>query len=361
MRGTIFLNWYKKRADSELNPTVIYPHVALADVMNGIKLHKEGKPSKLDKIFENKIVYIGSTSIRMGDIKTVPVEKYMAGVEYHANFVNNALDNNFIKRLNLECDFIITLILSVLLAIVMLKVEYSKINYKYMVPINLAILLFTIVFYYIAAVKIMQYYNIWIALVMPTVGIISTFILIYVMRYFFKSQDYEYTYRLATTDGLTELYNHRFFQEKMIECVENCKKSGKKFSLILTDIDFFKKFNDTYGHQAGDTVLRMVARTLKKHVKKSDYVCRYGGEEMSVILMNTDKETAIKIAERLCKAVSSSVCKLSEDLEVNVTISLGVSTYPENGSTPSELIEYSDRGLYDAKENGRNQVGVVKD
>ena len=360
-RGTIFLNWYRKKTDAETSSTVIYPEVGLADVINAAKLHKEGKPSKLDNVFKDKIVYIGTTSIKMGDIKTVPIEKYLAGVEYHANFVNNIIDNNFIKRLNLEWDFGITLILSLLLAIIMLRVEYSKINYKYKVPINSLILLLTLVLFYVFSVKIMQYANIWIAVLMPTVGIISTFILIYVMRYFFKSQDYEYTYRLATTDGLTELYNHRFFQEKMIECVENSKKSGKKFSLILTDIDFFKKFNDTYGHQAGDTVLRQVARMLKKHVKKTDFVCRYGGEEMSVILINADKEAARKIAERLCKAVSSNICKLSEDLEVNVTISLGVSTYPDNGSTPSELIEYSDRGLYAAKENGRNQVGIVKD
>ena len=360
-RGTIFLNWFRKKPDAETSSTVIYPEIGLAEVINAAKLQKEGMPTKLDGVFKDKIVYIGTTSIKMGDIKTVPIEKYLAGVEYHANFVNNVLDNNFIKRLNLEWDFGITLILSLLLAIIMLKVEYSKINYKYMVPINTVVLILTIVFYYIFSVKIMQHYNIWVALIMPTVGIISTFILTYVMRYFFKSQDYEYTYRLATTDGLTELYNHRFFQEKMLECVENCKKSGKKFSLILTDIDFFKKFNDTYGHQAGDTVLRQVARILKKHVKRTDFVCRYGGEEMSVILINANNETATKIAERLCEAVSSNICKLSEDLEVNVTISLGVSTYPDNGNTPSELIEYSDRGLYSAKENGRNQVGVVKD
>lgn len=361
VKGTIFLNWYNKKNDSENNSTVIYDSVSMADIIKAAKLHKEGKVTKFDKFFENKIVYIGATAVEIGDIKTVPIERYMPGVEIHTTFVNNMMDNNFIHRLTLEWDFGVTLILCLILAFVMLRIEYSRINYKYFVPINIAILFLTLITYYFISVKLMQYFNLWIAVVMPTVGIISTFILIYIMRYFSKSQDYEYTYRLATTDGLTDLYNHRFFQEKMIECVENSKKSGKKFSLILTDIDFFKKFNDTYGHQAGDTVLRQVAKILKKYVKKTDFVCRYGGEEMSVILINSDKETATKIAERLCKAVSSNICKLSEDLEVNVTISLGVSTYPDNGDKPSELIEYSDKGLYYAKENGRNQVGIVKE
>ena len=129
----------------------------------------------------------------------------------------------------------------------------------------------------------------------------------------------------------------------------------------MTDIDFFKKFNDQYGHQAGDAVLRQVAKTLKKNVKKIDYVCRYGGEEMSIILRGADFESAMAVAQRLCKAVAGTVCKLGDDLESNVTISLGVSTYPQHGKTPTEMIEYSDRGLYAAKEKGRNQVGIIED
>ena len=221
-------------------------------------------------------------------------------------------------------------------------------------------LLGTLALYYGVTIFVMAEFNLWIAVVMPSVGLILTFTAIYIVKYFFKSKDYEYTYRLATTDGLTELFNHRYFQEQMIKNIEISKSTGKKFSLILTDIDFFKKFNDQYGHQAGDAVLRQVARTLKKNVKNSDIVCRYGGEEMSVILPHTDNQAATVVAQNLCKAVAETVYKLSSTLESHVTISLGVATYPENGTTPTELIEYSDKGLYFAKENGRNQVGVIK-
>ena len=139
--------------------------------------------------------------------------------------------------------------------------------------------------------------------------------------------------------------------------IENSKRYETEFSLIILDIDFFKKFNDTFGHQAGDAVLRQVAQTLKRNVRATDIVCRYGGEEMSIILPNTGKDVAYSTAEKICKRVSDNKFRLIGDKEVTVTISLGVSTYPYDGNTASELIEAADKRLYNAKHNGRNQVG----
>ena len=352
-QGTMFLNWY---GDSN-----VYEEIPFVDVIQNIEAEKRGKISPNKISFKDKIVYVGTTAPNLNDIKTVPTEKNLPGVITHITFIDNMLQNQFIQRVSFEWDFITTLFLCLFLGLIMLKVEYSKINYKYMVPINFSVLIGTLIIYYIfATYYLMAHLNLWVAIVMPTIGIIITFTAVYLIRYFFKSKDYAYTYRLATTDGLTELYNHRYFQEQMLANIESCKKSGKKFSLILTDIDFFKKFNDQYGHQAGDAVLRQVAKTLKKNVKKTDWVCRYGGEEMSVILRNADNKAAMDVAQRLCEAVANTVFKLSPTLDSHVTISLGVATYPDNGSTPTELIEYSDKGLYVAKENGRNQVGVVK-
>ena len=143
--------------------------------------------------------------------------------------------------------------------------------------------------------------------------------------------------------------------------IELANRTKNNFSLIIIDIDFFKKFNDKYGHQAGDAVLKHVAKTLKSCVRSEDFVCRYGGEEMTIILNNTNKETAVNIAEKICKTIASKQYELSPDLEVQITISLGVSTYPTNGKTPTELIEYADKCLYKAKENGRNQVGFIEE
>ncbi|MCD7879789.1 MAG: GGDEF domain-containing protein, partial [Candidatus Gastranaerophilales bacterium] len=203
-------------------------------------------------------------------------------------------------------------------------------------------------------------YNIWVWVSVPIFFTMFIFICSFIIKYFIKSRDFEYTYKLATTDGLTELYNHRFFQEQIRVKIKQSEKLKNNFSLILIDIDFFKKFNDKYGHQAGDAVLKHVAATLKKSVRAEDFVCRYGGEEMTIILNNTPKETGVSIAKKICETIASRKYPLTPDLEVNITISLGVSTYPENGKTPAELIEYADKCLYKAKENGRNQVGFLE-
>ena len=135
------------------------------------------------------------------------------------------------------------------------------------------------------------------------------------------------------------------------------RRYNQKFSLIIVDIDFFKKFNDTYGHQVGDAVLRQVAKILKDNSRATDYVCRYGGEEMTIILPNTYAEDALFNANRICKAVADTPFYITPVEKTNITISLGVATFPDNAQSPQDLIEWADKGLYYAKEHGRNQVG----
>ena len=204
---------------------------------------------------------------------------------------------------------------------------------------------------------VMKLYNLWIPEILPLFSILITFAISYLAKYLLKSRDFEYQYKLATTDGLTELYNHRYFQDTLRKQIETSKRYNQPFSLIIIDIDFFKKFNDSYGHQAGDAVLKGVAHILKRNTRATDFVCRYGGEEMSIILPYTDQNEAIANAERICKAVANHVFKLPNNIECNVTISLGVSTFPEDGDTPQRIIEKADKALYWAKEHGRNQVG----
>ena len=138
--------------------------------------------------------------------------------------------------------------------------------------------------------------------------------------------------------------------------VEQSKRYNSSFSLIIIDIDFFKRFNDTFGHQSGDAVLRQVAQTLKRNVRTTDIVCRYGGEEMSIILPNTPKEEAFSTAQKICDRVANKKFRLFNGKETNVTISLGVSTFPADGESAVDIIEAADKRLYNAKNNGRNQV-----
>ena len=124
----------------------------------------------------------------------------------------------------------------------------------------------------------------------------------------------------------------------------------------MVDIDFFKKFNDKYGHQSGDAVLRQVAQTIKKSIRSADVPCRYGGEEMSIILTNTRKEEAVLVAQKICEAVRNKEFELATGDWTHVTISLGVATMPDDSENVQGLIETADKCLYLAKENGRNQV-----
>lgn len=302
----------------------------------------------LEENFKNKIVYIGTSAAILGDIKTAPLARYISGVEIHATFLNNILDNNLIKQTNIFIDILIALFLCALTAAFVLK-EKS-------VMLSMLKFLGLIVSYVVFVILLMHFFNIWISLVLEILLCVLIFITLYLIKYFVKSFDYEQTYKLAVTDGLTGLYNHRFFQEQMIGQIQNYQRYETPFSLILIDIDFFKKFNDKYGHQSGDAVLKQVALMIKSCVRSTDISCRYGGEEMSVILTNTNKEEAIITANKICETVRNTEVTLATGDKANVTISVGVASAPLNGLEVQKLIEYCDKCLYKAKENGRNQV-----
>ena len=334
--GNAILNWYGSAGTYEYIPLYKLIKIAKGEIKN-------------EYDFNNKIVYFGTTASSLFDIKTVPVSRIYPGVEVQATYVNNIIDNNFIKKMSKPVTVVAGVILALLTGLIIMNISSAFVSS--LTSLSLYVL------YVLGAYWSMKYFNLWVDIVYPMLLALTAFISAYIVKYFITSRDFEHQYKLATTDGLTELYNHRYFQEQMKLNVENSKRYGNEFSMIILDIDFFKKFNDTYGHQSGDAVLRQVAQTLKRSVRATDIACRDGGEEMSIILPNTGKNVAHSTAEKICERVSSNKFKLQGDKEVSVTISLGVSTYPQDGQTPSELIEAADKRLYNAKNNGRNQVG----
>jgi len=160
--------------------------------------------------------------------------------------------------------------------------------------------------------------------------------------------------KLATTDGLTGLYNHRRFQENLTEEFKRLNRQSSPVSLILTDIDYFKKVNDNYGHPAGDIVLKGVSKIIREQIRDVDVPARYGGEEFAVILPGTDAEGAKNIAERLRKKVMDATFS-ADGKSLKITISIGIATAPVDAKGKEELIEKTDKALYHAKHNGRNQ------
>ncbi|MDX1764226.1 MAG: diguanylate cyclase, partial [bacterium] len=165
------------------------------------------------------------------------------------------------------------------------------------------------------------------------------------------------TKRLAITDGLTQVLNHREFQNKLEAEVRRCIRYRRIFSLLMIDIDHFKIFNDTFGHPVGDKVLRGVSRVIQASIRNVDMAARYGGEEFAVILPETSSQRAIVVAERIRDQIAQkSFSKSLGDEEFFTTVSIGISAYPEDGLTREDLISKSDQALYFAKEQGRNRV-----
>ena len=165
--------------------------------------------------------------------------------------------------------------------------------------------------------------------------------------------------KLALRDALTGLYNRGNFDEILKDEVNRTLRYGTHLSLLMLDIDFFKKVNDLYGHQTGYEVFKRIADTILNSVRNVDYVARYGGEEFTVILPETEQASAIELAERIRLAIEQKEFRISESDTIHLTISIGVGSTSERIISPELLIQAADKALYDAKENGRNQVRYV--
>ena len=159
----------------------------------------------------------------------------------------------------------------------------------------------------------------------------------------------------ATTDGLTGLVNHRTFQERFSAMLGRAERHPMRVSFLLTDIDHFKKINDTHGHPTGDQVLKRVAAILKASARKIDIVARYGGEEFALVLEGTDRTGARQLAERIRQEVGAQAHDSAKG-PFRATLSLGVAVYPEDGKSKQELIANADQALYVAKHSGRNRT-----
>lgn len=164
-------------------------------------------------------------------------------------------------------------------------------------------------------------------------------------------------YKMAVKDPVTNIYNKRFFIERLNEEFSHSKRSKAGLSLLMIDIDFFKKVNDTYGHLAGDMILQQLAQIFKQMVRNEDILARYGGEEFSVILRGTAKDGAVLLAERIRKRIASKPF-VFEGNEIPITISVGVASLDEGREHTNyeDLIKDADEKLYISKQQGRNRT-----
>ncbi len=168
---------------------------------------------------------------------------------------------------------------------------------------------------------------------------------------------YKQVESLAITDSLTGVYTRRYIMERFKDELARARTQNIPISFLMVDVDYFKHFNDQYGHLTGDQILRKVAHLIRENIREIDIIGRYGGEEFSVVLPDADGSGAQYVAERMRLAVAKSVVK-AYDTKVRLTISIGISCFPADGKHLAELIDKADWALYRAKKMGRNKVCV---
>jgi diguanylate cyclase (GGDEF)-like protein len=164
----------------------------------------------------------------------------------------------------------------------------------------------------------------------------------------------------AIHDSLTGLFNRRYMEESLRREAYRANRKGTSLGIIMLDIDHFKKFNDKFGHTAGDALLRELGIFLQARIRKEDIACRFGGEEFTLILPDTSLEDAERRAEQLREEIKHLNVQYEEQFLGKITLSLGVAVFPDHGSSPEVLLQAADSALYHAKELGRDRVVVGK-
>jgi diguanylate cyclase (GGDEF)-like protein len=176
-----------------------------------------------------------------------------------------------------------------------------------------------------------------------------------------KAKEADFYKELSRTDGLTQLYNHKFFHQLLATEISRAQRYGGQISLLMLDVDNFKHYNDGNGHPMGDAALQKLAWILNEGSRDVDSVARYGGEEFAIITPETPKQGALELAERLRRNIEAADFQKSDVMPGGkFTVSIGIATYPEDAANKSELIEKADQALYLAKANGRNRVAAYK-
>ncbi len=161
---------------------------------------------------------------------------------------------------------------------------------------------------------------------------------------------------LLEHDELTGILNRRKLMAHLSESYDVFKRYSSNVSIIITDIDNFKECNDTFGHFSGDEVIKHVAKVCSEYLRKCDYIGRLGGEEFAILLPNTTLEQAVKVAKRLCNLVAKTPCILESNIEIETTLSMGVSQFQKEDTSINDALTRADKAMYFSKRNGKNQV-----
>lgn len=351
-KGKMLINWAGKWKTT-------FGHYSFVDIIKSYAALREGSvPVILPEQIKDKICLIGLTAAGLTDIKANPLEETYPAVGVHGNIINSILTDRFIYPAPAWLNRLVLLIIGVLASFFFF---FSKQIFSFIAGLILGLIW--------VAVSFVLFVNqgIWIYVMNPLLLIFSLFIFSAVFSLTIGKKEQERLFALATRDGLTGLYVIRHFRTLLNEAVNEAHKKKIPLSLILVDLDHFKKVNDTYGHVAGDAVLKHLARILYTVMKKEgekterNVVARYGGEEFIIMLKDCSlTDAAFNHAENIRRAVEKSIVEYG-DLRIPLTLSLGVSTLHPDETVPDLMVHRADSALYRAKEEGRNRVCIEKE
>jgi len=323
-----------------------FKHYSFWEVVSSYqKVTKGEEPLIPLSVFKDKICIIGLTATGLIDIKPVPLQSSYPIAGMHSNVIDTIVSKKFITEVKPPLNLILILALSLLIALVVPRFR----------PLNG--LLFTILLvslYFGLAFGVFKFLGLWISLIYPLTGVLISFIGIVVHSEIANAMDRMRLFHLAIEDGLTKLFVVRHFKEVLEQEMAKSLRYKRPLSLIISDIDHFKRINDTYGHLAGDFILKELANIMKSSCRESDMPARYGGEEFVMLLPETTREGAVEFAERLRKLVEGLTIEYN-NVKFNITVSFGVAEL-KNEVAPADFIKRADEALYVAKETGRNKV-----
>ena len=341
-KGEFLLNWAGKWKDTFL-------HVSYIDVVVSYSQWLKSQKTRLSpEIFQDAICIVGVTATGLFDIRSIPLEPAYPAVGVNATVLNSILERKFLNVLSLRTNLIILWALSALILAVTARFGYLRST----------LLIAAIAGAYLAvAVFLFVYENVVLNIVYPLFLIFFSFAALTTYHQVVITVEKRRLMRLATKDSMTGLFNIGHFKLLLAAELNSIRlRRNQELSIIMVDVDFFKKINDTFGHASGDEVLKAVADILREGSRSLDVACRYGGEEFILILPGASGENAEKVAEKIRKAVQDRKFALGEHKTAHsVTASFGVATH-KPGEPPDDFIKRADKALYHSKETGRNKV-----
>lgn len=328
--------------------TKTFKHYSFFDILQSYEAIKNNQVPFIDlNELSGKICLVGVTATGLGDVKSIPIEPLYPGVGVHASIINSILNNDFIEK---APDFFTILIVIIIALGLPFLISRIKVFRGFLIT-----LLFIVGWLDLSFVAFNK--NIWINFIYPAFAVLGVYVVVTIYNEITLSKEKIRLFKASTIDGLTGLYNKTYFNfllQTEFSIIRFFNRNSGKLAVIMADLDHFKSINDTFGHQAGDFILKSVASIFKENCRPQDAVGRFGGEEIIVMLKNTDLGTAYQVAQRIRKAIESFEFKDSSNT-YHITMSFGISVY-HSQDTMDSLVKRADEALYQAKKEGRNRV-----